>query len=221
MWRSEDSLQKLFLSFHHVGSWDWTQVIMFGGKCFYPLSHLPSSGTWSFETSNNWILYFSSVSLSYTKSWFMVLVYLDSKILIWYFLYINFQVMSTLAVCPPQWVKYLTSLAWGGVQIPRILSKAACDNMHLQFQFTISKVGRKPGSTGVLPPGSLMYPSMNIEIPWLKQGGRLSSDIHPGVLISKHAHTSKRKRRQVRSLGRRRHLTCRPVYLSLILVKVG
>lgn len=29
-----------WFSFHHVGSRDWTRVVRFGSKCFYPLSHL-------------------------------------------------------------------------------------------------------------------------------------------------------------------------------------
>lgn len=40
VWRSKGNFQEWVLSFHHVASRDWTQVIRLVGKGFYPLSHL-------------------------------------------------------------------------------------------------------------------------------------------------------------------------------------
>lgn len=42
MWRSEDNLQEVVLSFDHVGTRDWTKVIWLGGKWPYLLSYLSS-----------------------------------------------------------------------------------------------------------------------------------------------------------------------------------
>lgn len=39
MRRSEDNSWEQVLSYH-VGSWDWTQVVRFGRKYLYSLSHL-------------------------------------------------------------------------------------------------------------------------------------------------------------------------------------
>lgn len=46
VWRSEDNLEKLALSFYHAGPGTWTQVFGLGGKYFYLLNnqpHLPTS----------------------------------------------------------------------------------------------------------------------------------------------------------------------------------
>lgn len=40
MQRPEDSFQKLFPSFYHVGRRDQTDIVRFGDKHLYPLSHL-------------------------------------------------------------------------------------------------------------------------------------------------------------------------------------
>lgn len=48
-WMSEDNLQKLFLSFHYVGSGDWAQVIKVGSKCLYPISLAPDPFIFIFE----------------------------------------------------------------------------------------------------------------------------------------------------------------------------
>jgi hypothetical protein len=42
MWRSEGNIQKLVLSFHHVGSGDQIQFIRIGGKHCYSQCHLAS-----------------------------------------------------------------------------------------------------------------------------------------------------------------------------------
>lgn len=49
MWRSEDNLQELVLSFDHVGSRDWTKVIWLGSKWLYLLSYLASPHFFFFE----------------------------------------------------------------------------------------------------------------------------------------------------------------------------
>ena len=53
MWQSEDSWQRLALSFHFVGPRDPIQVIKLVGKYLYPLSHLVVSGEGTFCTVNN------------------------------------------------------------------------------------------------------------------------------------------------------------------------
>jgi hypothetical protein len=40
-WKSEDSLQELDLSLHHMSLGDGNQIIFLGSRHFYPLSHLP------------------------------------------------------------------------------------------------------------------------------------------------------------------------------------
>lgn len=40
VWKSEDSLGELFLSLHHVGDEDQTQVVRLVGMCLHPLSQL-------------------------------------------------------------------------------------------------------------------------------------------------------------------------------------
>jgi hypothetical protein len=40
LWRSEDSLRRLVLSFSYVGPQNWTQVIGHGSKSLYPQSHV-------------------------------------------------------------------------------------------------------------------------------------------------------------------------------------
>jgi hypothetical protein len=44
MWMSEDNLGESAFFSHHVGSGDWTQVIMFGSEDFYPESYLADPG---------------------------------------------------------------------------------------------------------------------------------------------------------------------------------
>lgn len=39
VWRSEDSLLRMLLSFQPVGSWNWPHVFSLGDKHLYPLSH--------------------------------------------------------------------------------------------------------------------------------------------------------------------------------------
>lgn len=40
VWRSEDNVEELVLSFHYMGSGDQTQDIRLGSKPLYPLSRL-------------------------------------------------------------------------------------------------------------------------------------------------------------------------------------
>ena len=81
--RSEDNLQGLVLSFHHIDSWDKTRVFRLGCKHLYPLSHLnghllvfkmyfDSGGSWANE--NPWTLNSSMlVSESYEGSLLKIL----------------------------------------------------------------------------------------------------------------------------------------------------
>lgn len=48
MWRSEDNLWGSVLSFHHVGSGDWTQTARLAGKLLYPQSQLDHPGRFEF-----------------------------------------------------------------------------------------------------------------------------------------------------------------------------
>lgn len=48
LWRSEDGLGELVLSFHFVGSRDGAQVIRFGSQCIYLMSHL-ADVRWIFD----------------------------------------------------------------------------------------------------------------------------------------------------------------------------
>lgn len=45
MWMSEDTLQKLVLSFSYVGPRDGTQAVRLSGKCLNLLSHLTAPAT--------------------------------------------------------------------------------------------------------------------------------------------------------------------------------
>lgn len=42
LWRSEGNVQESVLFFHHMGPRYQTQVVRFGGKTLYPLSHFSS-----------------------------------------------------------------------------------------------------------------------------------------------------------------------------------
>lgn len=44
MWKSEDNVDKSFLSFYHVGPGDQTPVVRFSNKHLYQLSHLTNIG---------------------------------------------------------------------------------------------------------------------------------------------------------------------------------
>ena len=37
---SQNNMQELVISLHHVGSWDQTQIGRLCGKCLYPTNHL-------------------------------------------------------------------------------------------------------------------------------------------------------------------------------------
>lgn len=45
VWRSEDHLEELFLSFYHVGARDGTQMVRLSGKHLYLQSHVVGSGS--------------------------------------------------------------------------------------------------------------------------------------------------------------------------------
>lgn len=55
MWRSEDKLWELDLSFHDVGSLDWIQVIRLGSKHLSLLSHLLPPSLRFYERTRNCI----------------------------------------------------------------------------------------------------------------------------------------------------------------------
>ena len=42
MWKSDDNLRELVLSFYYDGPWNWTQIISLGKKCILSLSHFSS-----------------------------------------------------------------------------------------------------------------------------------------------------------------------------------
>lgn len=54
MWRSEDNLGGSVLSFHHVGSGDWTQTASLAGKLLYPQSQLDHPGRFEFLLVHFW-----------------------------------------------------------------------------------------------------------------------------------------------------------------------
>lgn len=54
MWRSEDNLGGSVLSFHHVGSGDWTQTARLAGKLLYPQSQLDHPGRFEFLLVHFW-----------------------------------------------------------------------------------------------------------------------------------------------------------------------
>jgi hypothetical protein len=51
-WRLGNSFRDWILSDHHMGSGDWTQVVMLGGKHLYPLSLITSPEKPVFKMSN-------------------------------------------------------------------------------------------------------------------------------------------------------------------------
>lgn len=78
VWRSEDNLQELVLSFHCVGSGDQTQVVRPGSKRVYPQSWLASP--WQ----NFSVVKYSKHLLSKTNvKWFEIklLAWLESELL--------------------------------------------------------------------------------------------------------------------------------------------
>lgn len=51
MWRSQDNLRSWFSLSYHVGPWNGTQVVSFGGKWLHPLSHFIFIGLEEFPFS--------------------------------------------------------------------------------------------------------------------------------------------------------------------------
>ena len=76
LWKSEDNLEKTILSFHPVGSKDWTHTVQLGSKHCLPLGHLTGP-------------FFPFLEVyTYGSAWFQVQLSLDkSARTVWYSLW--------------------------------------------------------------------------------------------------------------------------------------
>lgn len=81
---------------HHVGSWDWTQVVMIGSKCQYPLNLLSALLSFSFlflfeSASDSWLL---GLKVCTSMLSFQILFSNHKTIIVFYSLYSSFNLYN-------------------------------------------------------------------------------------------------------------------------------